>query len=180
MVAENPPSFFFNFINYLSTMDVGGNKWNIFSMLVMTLMLIFSWMKGLEIYENNLKKLPFIMGVPTMIQFFYYQTLDSISGIIYGLTRAVPMDFFSTYSLTNLFAFLLSIAFVLFYGKNFIKFKTLLYLVVITTSLFIGTISVWGTINMRHLYGIQRVKFYIGSFVPMWTIWGVGYTKLYR
>lgn len=177
-------------LSKLANADIlGGGGWNIFSLSCFSLMFIYSLRKSLK-YNWPIKSRRLMIICNTIFPLlFFYGMVDSVSGILYILTRTDPIKaalqypdgviyrlnpLLFPYSLSTIPLYGLMTYFL--YRKHF-SFKALLCMIVIQIA-FIGyTLFVFDTANMRQLTGDTRTWFYITSFVPMWLMWLVGYTR---
>ena len=158
---------------WLANADVlGSTGLNIFSLLIFLLMAATAIKTS--IYKSKL----WILIDSVLLPMFFYRTLDFANYMTWML---ISGDIATYFPFAMLFTVvLIPFAAYAYINRKHLNFKALMFTMPLSIAIIILSISFFGTWNMRALSGDTRTCFYICSFIPMWLLWLVGYSKFLK
>lgn len=172
-------------IKWLANADTLGNTRNVMSIAIGLCMFLFAFRNSLKLKRGMLRSF-----TDTIIfTYFFYAIVDFANNMLWNSTvityatftgrqfRIEPFGFMTTFG--NI---IIAVPFYFYVRRNksLVNMKALLMTMILSLTLMALTITAFGTWSMRDLTGDARVYFYVFSFLPLWSLWAIGYTRFLK
>ena len=164
-------------LDIFSRITLGIDRMNIYAMICLSGMLTYGFYKAYKLKGLN----PLFLCVAPTTAHFYYQSLDFVGQIIFGITRADPIEYFTTsFDIgITLIIYLVSATFV-FFNRKYLSMLPLYLMCIFWTGLTFLVMFTFGVNNMYVLEGTKRAIYYGFLYIPAWTTLAISYFWFWR